>query len=241
VFQEKPDTKHLVFAAVSLLAIISFAAYLPPGRPTRLSMTASAAPATVLPVDAAVATESPALASVSAAAELPVLGGAPAKAPSPSTPDLASNRDAYLEAMYVSVVPARQRAALAGRYVLGYNLPGIDCGTGCTGLFGGQARSSFNVTFFAEPLAYQRNTVAHEAAHAYGFLFVGAYWVPSWAGLDGWQAKFFALDRNFVGTYAAEAWAACVAWQETGFNDPIDQIKGVCTREAAAVAMSVIG
>ena len=76
--------------------------------------------------------------------------------------------------MYVSVVPAGERAALTGRYVLGYNLAGLSCGTGCTGLFSGQARSSFDDTFFAESLAYQHSRIAHEAAHAYGFLYISS-------------------------------------------------------------------
>ena len=153
---------------------------------------------------------------------------------------LSATRAAYINAMYVAVVPAGQRAALAGRYVLGYNLPGLGCGTGCTGLFNGQARSSFNDTFFAESLAYQRNTLAHEAAHAYGYLYFTSYTTPSWAALDGWQAEFNRLDRSFVRTYDAEAWAACVAWQETGFNNRIDQITNICTPQAATAAMAQI-
>jgi hypothetical protein len=149
-------------------------------------------------------------------------------------------RTAYINAMYLAVVPARQRAMLAGRYVLGYNLPGVGCGTGCTGLFNGQARSSFNATFFSESIAYQRNTLAHEAAHAYGFLMLTNYTTASWAGLGGWQAHFNAVDRSFAGPNDAEAWAACVAWQESGFNDRIDQIAHPCTAQAAALAMAQI-
>ena len=166
----------------------------------------------------------------------------PTSTPTPKTAPVASSpaRTAYINAMYLAVVPAGQRAALAGRYALGYNLPGLGCGTGCTGLFSGQARSSFNDTFFAESLAYQRNTLAHEAAHAYGYLYFTSYSTPSWAGMGGWQAEFNSLDRSFVKTYDAEAWAACVAWQETGFNNRIDQITNVCTSRAAAAAMTQI-
>jgi hypothetical protein len=160
-------------------------------------------------------------------------------ASSPASPT-STTRTAYVNAMYLAVVPAGQRAALAGHYVLGYNLPGLGCATGCTGLFDGQARSSFNDTFFAESLAYQRNTLAHEAAHAYGFLYFSSYATPSWGSVGGWQSDFNALDRGFVRTYDAEAWAACVAWQETGFNNRVDQITSVCTAPAAALAMAQI-
>jgi hypothetical protein len=147
---------------------------------------------------------------------------------------------AYINAMYRSVVPARQRAALAGRYVLGYDLPGLGCGTGCTGLFDGQARSSFNAAFIAQSVSLQRNTIAHEAAHAYGFLYISGYTVPSWAGMAGWQAQFHAADRGFVRTYDAEAWASCVAWRESGNNNRPDQITHACTSSAAALAMAQI-
>jgi hypothetical protein len=157
-----------------------------------------------------------------------------------TTSTSATSRTAYINAMYLSVVPAGERAALAGRYVLGYNLPGLACGAGCTGLFGGQARSSFNSTFFSYSVAYQRNTVAHEAAHAYGFLFISNYATPSWAAEGGWQAQFHDLDASFVRTYDAEAWAACVAWKESGFNNRVDQIKNVCTPQAATAAMAQI-
>jgi hypothetical protein len=152
----------------------------------------------------------------------------------------AALRSAYVNTMYLTVVPAGQRAALAGRYVLGYDLAGLSCGTGCTGLFDGQARSSFNDVFFGESLADQRNTLAHEAAHAYGFLFIDNYTVPSWAGVGGWQTEFNGLDRGFAGAYDAEAWAACIAWEETGFNPRIDQIAHVCTPQAAAAAIEHI-
>lgn len=152
----------------------------------------------------------------------------------------AALRSAYVNTMYLTVVPAGQRAALAGRYVLGYDLAGLGCGTGCTGLFEGQARSSFNALFFGESLPYQRNTVAHEAAHAYGFLFIGNYAMPSWAEVGGWQAQFHDIDRDFAGPYDAEAWAACVAWQETGFNNRVDQIAHPCTPKAANAAIEQI-
>jgi hypothetical protein len=165
--------------------------------------------------------------------------------PPPATTNVAAattlaTRTAYINAMYLAVVPADERTALAGKYVLGYNLAGLSCGTGCTGASGGQARSSFNATFFNESLAYQRNTLAHEAAHAYGFLYFDNYGVASWAGFSGWQGQFNTLDRGFVRTYDAEAWAACVAWKETGFNNRIDQIASVCTAPVAALAMAQI-
>ncbi len=152
----------------------------------------------------------------------------------------AAARTAYINAMYVAVVPAAERSAMAGDYVLGYNLAGLNCGTGCTGISNGQARSSFNDAFFSSSLAYQRNTLAHEAAHAYGYLHFNGYGLQSWAALGGWQAQFNALDRSFVGTYDAEAWASCVAWQETGFNNRVNQITSVCTAPAAALAMAQI-
>jgi hypothetical protein len=151
-----------------------------------------------------------------------------------------ATRTAAINAMYLAVVPAGERAALAGHYTLGYNLAGLSCGTGCTGASGGQARSSFNATFFAESPAYERNMLAHEAAHAYGFLYIDGYGIPSWAGFSGWQGEFSTLDRGFVRTYDAEAWAACVAWKETGFNNRVDQITSVCTPPAAALAMAQI-
>jgi hypothetical protein len=162
----------------------------------------------------------------------PTANGAPTSLP--------ASRSAYVNAMYLAVVPAGERAALAGRYTLGYDLPGLDCGTGCTAVVDGQVRSSFNDTFFGESSAYQRNTLAHEAAHAYGFLYITAYGVASWAGAGGWQAEFNAIDRSFARTYDAEAWAACVAWKESGFNNRVDQITNVCTAPAAALAMAQI-
>ncbi len=163
------------------------------------------------------------------------------KTPAQTTPTAAtSGRAAYVNAMYLSVVPASERAALAGRYVLGYNLPGLSCGDGCTGLFDGQVRSSFDAAFFTEPTIYQRNTVAHEAAHAYGFLYFADYAAPSWASVGGWQSQFSGLDRGFVRTYDAEAWAACVAWRQTGFNDLSQQVRGLCTSTAAELAIAHI-
>lgn len=151
-----------------------------------------------------------------------------------------NSRTAYVNTMYAAVVPARQRAALAGRYQLGYNLAGLACGTGCTGLFNGQARTSFDATFFAESRTYQRNRVAYEAAHAYGFLSFTDYTTPSWASIGGWQTQFHDLDRHFARTYDAEAWAACIAWRETGFNNRVDQIINTCTDPAATLAMAQI-
>jgi hypothetical protein len=203
---------------------------------------------TLSPGPSAVATPIVAV-RIAAAAPAPARAPAPGRAAIPATKTVAasspaatlvSSRTAYIRAMYASVVPSRERAALAGRYVLGYNLPGLACGSGCTGLFSGQARSSFNSVFFSYSLAYQRNTLAHEAAHAYGFLFIRSYATPSWASAGGWQAVFHRLDRSFVRTYDAEAWAACVAWKETGFNNRVDQIRNICTSQAATVAMAQI-
>ncbi len=129
---------------------------------------------------------------------------------------------------------------MAGHYVIGYNTPGMACGTGCSGLFSGEARSSFSPTFFTVSTVYQRNLIAHEAAHAYGFLFLSAYTTASWASLTGWQAEFHNLDRSFVGTYDAEAWAACVAWGQSGFNNRINQVSNICTPQAAALALANI-
>ncbi len=160
--------------------------------------------------------------------------------PAPAAASTVDANTAYIIAMYEAVVPAGERAALAGRYVVGYDLPGLSCGTGCTGMFGAQARSSFNAAFFAQSKAYQRNTIAHEAAHAYGFLVFANYATPSWATVGGWQAEFNAADRSFAGKYDAEAWAACVAWQESGFNNLVNQISHVCTTAAAALAVAQI-
>jgi hypothetical protein len=161
---------------------------------------------------------------------------APAANPAANPTD---TRTAYVNALYMSVVPGAERAALAaGHYLLGYDLVGLSCGTGCTGVIDGQVRSSFNATFFAESAAYQRNTIAHEAAHAFGFLYIGGYATPSWAAIGGWQSQFDSIDRSFASTYDAEAWAACVAWQESGFNDVVDQITHACTAPAAALAMA---
>ena len=86
----------------------------------------------------------------------------------PLAASIAGHRTACINAMYVQVVPSSERASLAGRYTLGYDLPGLDCGTGCTGVTNGRARSSFDAAFFLEPLPYQRSSLAHEAAHAFG-------------------------------------------------------------------------
>jgi hypothetical protein len=178
-------------------------------------------------------------------ATVPTTPTTPTRATTPAATTIApvstaAARTAYVNAMYLAVVPAGERAALAGHYTLGYNLAGLSCGTGCSGASGGQARSSFNATFFTESLAYQRNILAHEAAHAFGFLYIDGYGVASWAGLGGWQGEFNALDRGFVRTYDAEAWAACVAWKETGFNNRVNQITSVCTAAAATLAMAQI-
>ena len=161
-----------------------------------------------------------------------VIGGVPAQA--------ATSKASYLHSMYLSVVPARQRAALAHHYVLGTNLRGLSCGTGCTGVTAGQVRTSFAARFFAQPRAYQRNILAHEAAHAYGFLHIDNYATPSWSRARGWQGRFHVLDRGFAGHYDAEAWASCVAWKESGFNNRVVQIAHRCTPRAASLAMAQI-
>jgi hypothetical protein len=155
-------------------------------------------------------------------------------------PSLAQSRTAYVNAMYRSVVPARERAALAGHYTIGYNLSGLSCGTGCSGVTNGQARSSFDAAFFGQSKASQRNILAHEAAHGYGFLHFADYATASWAKVGGWQARFHAIDRSFVGTYDAEAWASCIAWKESGFNNRVIEISHVCTSTAATLAMKQI-
>ena len=197
----------------------------------------STSPATAAAAIAAAPNRAPAL-SAPAPATTTVNPTAPVAATAPVS--TAAARTAYINAMYVAVVPAAERSSMAGDYVLGYNLAGLNCGTGCTGISNGQARSSFNDAFFSSSLAYQRNTLAHEAAHAYGYLHFNGYGLQSWAALGGWQAQFNALDRSFVGTYDAEAWASCVAWQETGFNNRVNQISSVCTAAAAALAMAQI-
>ena len=153
---------------------------------------------------------------------------------------VAQARTNYVTSMYRAVVPARQRAVLAGHYTLGYNLSGLSCGTGCTGSANGVVRSSFNAVFFGQPVAYQRNILAHEAAHAYGFLRIANYATPSWSRAGGWQARFHALDRSFAGHYDAEAWASCVAWKESGLNNRVIQINHPCTAAAARLAMAQI-
>ncbi len=153
-----------------------------------------------------------------------------------SAATLTANRTAYLVTMYRSVVPAAERKALVGHYTIGYNVPGLSCGTGCTDRVGNRARSSFDSTFFTMSTAYQRNTLAHEAAHAYGFLYIKGYATASWAGLGGWQAQFHKSARGFVRTYDAEAWASCIAWKQSGFNNRVDQITHVCTSAARTLA-----
>jgi hypothetical protein len=204
------------------------------------------------PAEGAIYAPPPALASIAPAAVAPAhpaaapvtkVASAMAAAPKVATsaaPSTAADRTAYLNAMYLSVVPAGERAALAGEYALGYNIPGINCGTGCTDYSNNTARSSFNATFFSESVTIQRNRIAHEAAHAYGFLHFNGYATPSWAGLGGWQAQFNQLDRSFVKTYDAEAFAACVAWKETGFNNQVNQISAPCTSDAATFAIAQI-
>jgi hypothetical protein len=155
-------------------------------------------------------------------------------------PASAAARTAYINALYNSVVPAGERAALAGHYLLGYKLPGINCGTGCTSYSNGAVRSSFNATFFRESVTYQRNRIAHEAAHAYGFTHISNYATPSWSGLSGWQTQFNQLDRSFVRTFDAEAWAACDAWQQTGFNNKVNQVRAICTPPAGTFAIAQI-
>jgi hypothetical protein len=236
-----------MLVAVSLLSTTSVAATTSPAAQAHpiVATVSSSSAATVAVSTAIPAQPAPARAPDHAAPTVPATTtGAvshPATATAAAPAATAAARAAYINAMYLSVVPAGQRAAVAGHYVLGYNLPGLSCGTGCTGLFNGQARSSFNNTFFAETLPYQRNTIAHEAAHAYGFLYIDSYATPNWTATGGWQGQFHTLDRSFVRTYDAEAWAACVAWKESGFNNRVDQITAVCTPQAAAAAIAHLG
>lgn len=199
---------------------------------------ATSAPPADYPIEVVRSVSVPSAAPATAPVTAPVTATS-TPAPAAAAPAV-DTRTAYIDAMYVAVVPARQRAALAGRYVLGYDLPGMTCGTGCTGVFSGQARSSFDAEFFTEAAPYQRNILAHEAAHAYGFLTFAGYATPDWTAVGGWQAQFHAADRSFAGTYDAEAWASCVAWQESGFNNLVNEISHVCTSTAAALAVAQI-
>jgi hypothetical protein len=223
--------------------------------PVSTVLTATTVVVDSTPTTSAADASSPALVSIAAAPVAPahraasaaVNTAANAVAAMPAAPKIitavpntAAARTAYINAMYLSVVPAGERAALASKYALGYNIPGISCGTGCTDFTNGSVRSSFNATFFSESVTIQRNRIAHEAAHAYGFLYFDQYATSSWAGLGGWQAQFHQLDRSFVKTYDAEAFAACVAWNETGYNNQVNQISAPCTADAATFAIAQI-
>jgi hypothetical protein len=148
---------------------------------------------------------------------------------------------AYLTAMYLSVVPAGERAALDRHYVFGVNLPGLVCGSGCSGMFGAQARPSFDGYFFAMSISYQRNTLAHEAAHAYGLLYLPGYADQELVGLGRLDGGVPQRGSELAGSYDAEARAACVTWKESGFNTRVDQVRAVCTESAASLAMTSIG
>jgi hypothetical protein len=226
--QAVPATPVAVAAAVaaspSAVAATALVAALPEAPAAAPRHAAPASARTAIPATTTPATTTPATTTPATSAPVTVVAA----------------HTAYVNAMYQSLVPATERAALAGHYVLGYNLPGLGCGTGCTGIFSGEARSSFNDSFFAQSLTYQRNLLAHEAAHAYGYLFITNYTATSWATAGGWQAQFHTLDRSFAGTYDAEAWAACVAWKQTGFNNRINQTTNVCTADAAALALAQI-
>jgi hypothetical protein len=227
-----------------------------PARTTAAPTTAApktSAPKAVAPKTVAPKTVAPktsASAAPTSAARKPSATSAKAKAAPVATRQKATantvtisraqSHVAYIKAMYRAVVPARQRAALAGRYTLGYNLPGLSCGTGCTNIYGSTVRTSFDSAFFSQPTRYQRNILAHEAAHAYGYLHFARYDTPSWAHVGGWQARFHTIDRSFVGHYDAEAFATCVAWKESGFHNHVLQTSGPCTARAATLAMAQI-
>lgn len=179
---------------------------------------------------------------VTLAALLGLVAGLAVAATPASAATPTAQRTAQLIAIYDHVVPARERAVLANRYTIGYSIPGISCGTGCTRYVpsANHVWSSFNATFFRESPARQRNTVAHEAAHAYGFLKFKRYAQASWQSVGGWQTQFHNVDRSFVRTYDAEAFADCVAWKESGFNDLVDNVRRVCTAAGASLAMAQI-
>ncbi len=134
-----------------------------------------------------------------------------------------------INALYNSTVPAWERAALAGHYTLAYNDPRVRCGTGCTGFVSaGQVESSFLPSFFRLSTRNQRDGIAHEAAHAYGFLYLQRYSAASWAPATNWQASFDAMDRSMVRTYDGEAFATCVVAAEVDRNWRPAQVRKVC-------------
>ncbi len=145
-----------------------------------------------------------------------------------------ASRLAKLVALYDTAVPAWERAALRGHYVITYADPHLACGTGCTALVSpGHVESSFSAALFSSSSRTQRDGIVHEAAHAYGFLYLQQYAAPSWAATSGWQASFDALDRTFVRTYDAEAFATCMVAAEVDRNWRPDQVRAACPRPVA--------
>jgi hypothetical protein len=161
-----------------------------------------------------------------------------------TVPRTSAQKVAYITALYDRYVVKGERAQLANHYRVQYNTFRCSGGNdaGCTwNKGGGQVVTSFQPVFFTYTAAAQRNIVAHEAAHAFGFLHIVNYTTPSWAGQSAlWQRQFHALDRGFARTYDAEAYAACVAWKETGVNVALVQTKAPCTQAAAALALKHI-
>ncbi len=201
------------------------------------------APPVAAPPEASVSSAprpaAPAAPPAPAAPDAPVAPVAPVAPAAPAAP-AQSWQLSQIQALFNSVVPAAERAALPASWVLTYNDPRESCGDGCTGIIDGHLETSFTPAFFNQSSTYQRNTMAHEIAHAYGYSHWSLYAYPSWAGLAGWLGQFHVLDRGFAGQYDAEAWASCVAWKESGFNNRVDQIAAPCTEQAAALAMAQI-
>jgi hypothetical protein len=161
-----------------------------------------------------------------------------------TVPRTTAQKVAYIINLYDTYVVKDERAHLANHYRVQYNTFRCNGGNdaGCTwNKGGGQVVTSFQPVFFTYTAAAQRNIVAHEAAHAFGFLHIVNYTTPSWAGQSAlWQRQFHALDRGFARTYDAEAYAACVAWKETGINVTLVQTKAPCSQAAAALALKHI-
>jgi hypothetical protein len=161
-----------------------------------------------------------------------------------TVPRSTAQKVAYITALYDTYVVKGERAQLASHYRVQYNAFRCNGGNdaGCTwNKGGGQVVTSFQPVFFTYTAPAQRNIVAHEAAHAFGFLHIANYTMPSWAAQSAlWQRQFHALDRGFARTYDAEAYAACVAWKETGVNVALVQTKAPCTQAAAALALKHI-
>lgn len=150
---------------------------------------------------------------------------------------------AHIIDLYDTYVVKRERAHLANHYTITFNT--FTCAgqqDGCTKRVSAtQSATSFSPHFFTLSLPAQRNIVAHEAAHGYGFVNIALYGLPNWSGVSAWQTRFHSLDRSFAGQYDAEAYAACVGWKESGVNMNLVQTDGPCTPAAAAVALSHVG